>query len=559
MASKWLMQDWEELFPALEQAITEERVKEICEAEIQGWRDRPGMKKESSLRVPMTDTRNEIPKRLQGEQQVLALKYLNFSEEWYREHNAPSQEKLDQNMRNQKLIRDPDAVVAKAVELFNSDRWQDVAVALAAVTGRRLAEVLQVGVFKPKSMYSVMFSGQLKRRDEETPAFEIPTLCPANLVLIEVARLRQMLEVQDMDTRTVSQKYGHFAQDAANRHFGDLLDGRDEDKKENLYSHLFRSVYARIAVFWFCPPTVTDMHFMATIQGHYELLQSTDDTFKNNYASSAHYYDYKIADKDGNVDGRQGLKLGAEGVELLETYKPKSRRKEDMAKKDTTVEKVPGKNYPVTVDGATFNRVQALRNRLNQTKYAETINFLMDELERKEAQVAHAPVSPDALAPDEETAAAIKKAMAISGQDFPTFLAEALSKEANFKIGLSTRHANKDFSKLTTKELTNTKHPEATKERIRRAIIAIAKYNDQAASPNDRWFINGSSVHKLIGGRFGIINEYFAEHEAEIKAENDEHELIPAYNRKAIGIERVITVPETVDQAPVLKLYETAE
>jgi hypothetical protein len=174
--------------------------------------------------------------------------------------------------------------------------------------------------------------------------------------------------------------------------------------------------------------------------------------------------------------------------------------------------------------------------------------------------VMHAPISPDALAPDEETAAAIKKAMTISGQDFQAFLMEALSKEAHFKIGLSTRHANKDFSKLTTKELVNTKHPEATKERIRRAIIAIVKYNEQAPSANDRWYINGSSVHKLVGGRFSIINEYFAEHQADIDQENAEHELTPAYNRKALGIEKVITVPETVpvEAAPLLR-NETAE
>jgi hypothetical protein len=558
MASKWLMQDWDELFPALEQASTEERVKEICAAEIQGWRDRPGIKKESSLRVPMTDTRNEIPKRLQGEQQALALKYLNFSEDWYREHNAPSGDKLDENLRHQKLIKDPDAIVAKAVELFASPRWQDVAVALAATTGRRLAEVLQVGTFEPKTMYSVTFGGQLKRRETELPPFEIPTLCPASLVLDGVRRLRSMLVVGDMDTREVSQKYSPLAQDAANRHFGDLIDGR-EDKKDSLYSHLFRSVYARIAVFYYCPPKVADIHFMATIQGHYELLKSNSEEFKRSYASNAHYFDYKIADKDGNIDGRQGTKLGAEGVELLETYKPKSRRKEDMAKKDTTVEKVPGKNYPVTVDGATFNRVQALRNRLNQTKYAETINFLMDELEKKEATVTHAPLSPEALASDEKTVAAIKQAMEISKQDFGTFLAEAIKKEAHFKIGLSTRHSGKDFSKLTTTQLVNTKHPDATKERIRRAIIAIAKHNDQAPSANDRWYINGSSVHKLVGGRFSIINEYFAEHQADIDQENAEHELTPAYNRKAEKIEKVITVPETVDEVPALKLYETAE
>ena len=77
--------------------------------------------------------------------------------------------------------------------------------------------------------------------------------------------------------------------------------------------------------------------------------------------------------------------------------------------------------------------------------------------------------------------------------------------------------------------------------------MAIVKYNDNAASQNDRWFLNARSVHQLVGGRFAIISEYFKAHEEEIAAENAEYGLKEIANRKQGKIEDVIVVPETVE------------
>lgn len=547
MVLKWLQQQWDTLFPMLEQAETENDIRRLSEDTIAQWRMRPGMKQESSLRVPMTDTRNAIKSKLSGDRREWALKHLAFPESWYVEHNASSQTSLESRLEHQQLLRDPDAIVAKATELLASEKWADIATGLAVCTGRRLAEVLKVGTFEQKTVYSVLFAGQLKRRDTELPAFEIPTLCPAVLVIKAVLRLRSLLDVSELDTRTVSQRYSPQVQESANRHFVTLVPARDG--KADLYSHLFRSVYARIAVFYYCPATVADIHFMATIQGHYQFLESDSEDMKRSYASNAHYFDYKIADRDGNIDGRQGVRLGTKDVELLETFKPKSRKKEVSMTATTNetqeIEQKPaGKNYPVTVKGSTYNRVVALRSKLGQRVYDETIAYLLDAYEQNSAPAAQELAPESFVAPD--VAANIHAAMVLGGheEDFRAFLADALSKEAKFRLSLSKRHADKDFSKLSTSQLADTKHPDATKERIRRAIAAIVKYNGEAQSANDRWFINATAVHKLVGGRFGIIGEYFNEHQADIDNENKEYELTPAYNRKPTDIKSVITVPE---------------
>lgn len=546
--SKWLMKRWEAFFLALEAMSAAAEIEALCLAEIAAWRQRPGVKQESSLRVPMTDTRNRIKEVVHNqEKQALALKYMSFGEDWYRQHNAPSRAALEDRLEHQQLLRDPDGIVDKAISLLGSERWEEIALGLAVCTGRRPGEILKTAVFQPKTAYSVLFSGQLKRRGTEMAAYEIPTLCEASLALFALNRLRQLVPASDQDVRTVTQQRSPILQEAANKHFVDLVPVREG--KADLYGHLFRSVYARIAVFWYCPPSIADVHFMATIQGHTEFFEEQTEEARRSYASNAHYFDYKIADRNGNIDGRQGVKLGTRDVELLEVFKPKPRKEKTMATTTETQEKkAQGKNFPITVKKPAYDRVLALRAKLGHRISDETITFLLDGYEQggQGTQVDLEHVSPEQLV-SAETATMIKEAMSISGEDsFMTFLAEALTKEAKFRLSLSKRHADKDFTKLTTSELARTKHPEATKERIRRAIVAIVKYNEQALSQNDRWYINATAVHKLVGGRFPIINEYLAEHQVDIDNENQEYELTPAYNRKAKGIETYITVPETV-------------
>ena len=157
MAAKvWLQQRWEMLLPQLTSLTLdqEEEIERLCREEIEAWRARPG--KASSLRVPMTDTRNEIKKIAltasntwvnprTGKPEHIALKYLNFSPEEWAAMNAPSEEKFQQRLEDRKLIDHPDAVVEKAQELLHSSHWYEIAAGLSTCTGRRLTEVLLVG------------------------------------------------------------------------------------------------------------------------------------------------------------------------------------------------------------------------------------------------------------------------------------------------------------------------------------------------------------------------------------------------------------------------------
>ena len=64
-------------------------------------------------------------------------------------------------------------------------------------------------------------------------------------------------------------------------------------------------------------PRVNGILFKAEIQGHRIIASTTDQETLRSYTASRHYDDYAIADANGNVDGRRGLRLGEPGVQLL--------------------------------------------------------------------------------------------------------------------------------------------------------------------------------------------------------------------------------------------------
>jgi Telomere resolvase len=554
MAYKWLEARWPALFALLEQAHTEAEIKQICEAEIQAWRDeRPGLKSEYSLSRPLSDTCNEIKVRMpSGIQRQFALQYMSHNTEKWSELNDGTRSRLEERLEHQKLLQEPDKIVAVATNLLESEEWPELCVGLAVVTGRRLVELLKIGQFEYKTAYSVMFSGQAKRRDEDEdddaklPPYEIPTLCASQTVLDAFNRLRLLLDTTGLARREVSRLYSPIAKEAANKYFSTLIPAREG--KADLINHTFRSVYSRIAVFYYCPVDVADVHFMATVQGHYEKLQESDEQ-RRSYESNPYYQEYKIADKAGNIDGRQGLHLSHKGVELLEVFKPREEKK--MA--DTTVEqqvegkKGKGNNHPVNVSDTTYKVYVEVKTRLGHKTNDETMLLLLNSYQEKEtAQIAVA-LSLEVLLGTElaEVARGSKK----EGESDQDFLKRAVGRLTNFNAGLKKRYAETDFSKMSIAELKEKKDEKASFERIRRAIAAIATYNDKAVAA-ERWFMNARMVQMVSGARYDNVSTYFEEHKAEIDALNASHDLNQKYNSKPYSIKSVEAIMQAYEAMP---------
>jgi Telomere resolvase len=250
-----------------------------------------------------------------------SLDLVKLSKQEYTEINDLKQARVaDRNEQVQFLDR-PEDIVSRAVELIGRPDWASVAAGLAVLTGRRCAELLSTASFEVKSKYSVTFTGALKRRGEKGLVFEIPTLTSAERVVDAIARLRiELPQAISISARDVNAKYGQSVAKACDRYFQDLVPTRPGS--DSLYTHLFRSVYACIATFWYCPTTVNETEFKAAIQGHFQILDEDNPQLRRSLAASRHYSDYEIADSViAKYNGkRKGIKLGNKNVQPIEMF-----------------------------------------------------------------------------------------------------------------------------------------------------------------------------------------------------------------------------------------------
>ena len=592
MAKAWLQQRWAELIPALAKLSVdqEDQIARICADEIAAWKARPSMKSLSSLKEPMTDTRNEIRTKIPltefngyvnprtAEREHIVLKHLNYTESEWAEMNRQSEQRYHERLENQQLLNHPYDIVAKANELLSSNDWAEVVVALAVVTGRRLAEILKVGQLFPKSLCSVVFSGQLKRKDEILKPYEIPVLVEASHVLVAWSRLRTMVDCSNIETEAIGKAYSMEIGAAAERHFADLVPVRDG--RDKLFAHLFRAVYPRLAIFYFCPVNVTDLAYVSTILGHYWSAGENEEQLRN-YQSSLHYNDYRVGDGSGNIDGRQGVRLGEPGVEVLEVFKPKpgmgskKEQKVDLLglekKKDHSATRLSQETksrldqvqqdlkvrtqdeaMSAAIDGhyvlqQIIQLVKPLYNQLGTDNPISAVQALLGEggaIQVDQRLSEH-------FRTDLTEVVGLLSDAAAENEKPVVYLRNLLTAKRTFKKSYEKRHQNKDYSTITTTVLRNTKTPGAAQERFMRATDAILTYNDQVGMPELRWYVNAAVVTDLVGGRPSDAKEYLDTRREELDAHHKKYKLTAGYNRRQIPITDRIIVPELPEVIPV--------
>lgn len=255
-----------------------------------------------------------------------AIALVALSTETYRELNDQARGRLADRETKYFTSATAEWLVARATTMLDSAEWSEVAAGLAVLIGRRISEIL-LSRFAPRSEWSLDFSEMAKKGEATGMTIEIPTLAPADRVLRAIERLQTGLRIADLRLETVTAKgakqrvnsrYSEAVAAQCDRHFADLIPTRTD--REDLYTHVFRAVYATIASHWFCPPTVPEHQFKAEIQGHFSL--NTVGEKLPNYSARANYDDYAIGTEDGNRDGRLGIKLGQlPGLQVIEAFR----------------------------------------------------------------------------------------------------------------------------------------------------------------------------------------------------------------------------------------------
>jgi hypothetical protein len=615
---QWLTERMQALLPHLAVlgeggAAQEGEIERVCAEEIAAWRARPTMKALRSLNTPMIDARNAIRRELvitdenswvnprTGEREHLALKYLNFADEEWAAMKALTEAGRQRRLEGQQLLRQPEAIVERAARLLESPRWEDLTVGLAVVTGRRLTELLKTASFHPMSAWTVLFRGQLKQKAEILAPYEIPTLVEASLVLSAWQRLRSLLDCRQLENGEVERRYGAEVRATTNRHFVDLVPTRS-GKEENLFVHLFRSVYVTLAVYYFCPPVINALEYKATIAGHYWVERAGaagNEQLKRNYLSTLHYDDYQVGTLEGGLDPRQGIRLGEPGVKVLDVFAPavtqqvaKEERAQMRKKKIAQILPV----QPASKTGysmlkprqETKHRIDQIASERDLRHHDEVLALLADEhrvLEQMKTLLApyqqqsgipagsHG--SPDTQAalealktllasgaPSVETRlqeqwhASLEQVEGVleeAGRQAPegtspvAYVQELLTKKTNYQQGPVKRqehYRQTDFTKVPLSQLKTMRIPEAAHERIRRAVEAIMEHNRAAQHDLDRWSIRIKEIKELVGGRGEIIAAYLKEHQSEIEQHHQEFHLTEKYNQKPFAITDAIHLPE---------------
>ena len=597
--TRWL---WERLFESgglIERlqplgVAQEEEIQRICEEEIAVWRARPTMRVEASLQEPLRHTRNTIRERLavrednrwfnprEGAYEHLALKYLNFTPDQWNDLRADSEERFARRLVEQQQITNPDALVSRAEELLKGTQWSQLALGITLATGRRLTEVLKTAKFSPKTAYTLWFEGQLKTKDRVLPPYEIPTLVEARLVLDAVKRLRESLDGSRLSNDEVSSQYGPIVRKLADQQLGDLIEKRSKDV--NLYTHLSRCIYGRLCVLYFCPPKIFDLHYMATILGHFWYFDEKDEKRRQNLQSTLHYYDYVIGDGHGNVDGRRGIRLTEPGVVVIDAMRSeteetqmKKQSKKKVGDAQPLATQAPKSHSLVRCTPGDRKRFDAVGKRRALTDQQRIFAIVLDEQALfQQLQDLLQPLMPElgttgpietlqallaARTPHNEASHDFEERWGVSlsdvdalfdkaqadGHDKPlNFFEQTLATRDKFRAGAQKRaqhYSTTDFSQLPFSQLEQIRAPEAAQERVRRIVLTIMRHN-QRAQPRDRWFINAATVNNLKTTRHSIIDAYLKEHQAEIEQHHQQLGIEPRYNRKIEPITEMISIPD---------------
>ena len=351
-------------------------------------------------------------------------------------------------------------------------------------------------------------------------------------------------------------------------------------------------MYGALAVYYFAPPGINALSYKARIYGHYWLERAGSQEVRLNYESTMHYDDYKVGDGRGNLANRQGIRLGEPGVKVLGVIEPlevgrqQKGERESMARQRERLPLIRASKTGYSMlrpKQGTAIRILQLAQEKGLRTHDEVLSLLADTyrlyeqleamlvtvgrrmgtgapLETLRALLAAEEACPMGQAvwvhmqqrwgvSLEEIDTLFQEAarLAGAGEKPVSYLSSLLSKQVHYQQGPKKRQQHYqqiDFRCLSLTQLKAMRIPEATNERIRRAVDAIMQHNRAAQHALDRWFIRPKEVKALVGGRGELISAYLREHQQEIERHHREFQLTEKYNDKPFSITEQVHLPE---------------
>jgi Telomere resolvase len=246
-----------------------------------------------------------------------ALDYLKYDTATYSQFAGISAERNNLKQDNLQPVNPADFLEIAAY-LLQSDDPFDLAVGIAATTGRRFSEVVAKGTLTATTdLYWISFSGQLKKRIT-ADSYLTPCLLPAAIVLAAMERFRQhprIAALANFSAIQINRSLADSVKRSVIRNFGDTGIVPILPSESAVTVHNLRGVYGEICTHFFCPPDRAVSRFVQERLGH---VISADELKRANSSATQHYFHYYLVDSNGQHLGAKGIKL-TKGVETMPT------------------------------------------------------------------------------------------------------------------------------------------------------------------------------------------------------------------------------------------------
>ena len=350
----------ESLIQQLKKAKSSEAIHDICRSEIALLEE--GYKKLTlaSIYIPRyraaikdaiaskqlklnakTSHEYEYQQRVTGKREQRrehwALTYFKYTPEEYEQLDHRQAEVNQKRLSSLKTVALSPYLDAIETLLHSQEKFaaRHQAIAIAALTGRRMGEVVARGTFTlTEHPYQLHFTGQQKY---ERDGYDILTLIPAQELVDRIQSFRQEAEIKTLlalEGKELKQHLNKFdvqINKECNRYLANIVPPLDG--KKNVTIHNLRSLWGAIACHFFCPEDQHEYAFLQHYLGH--VMKSS---------ATGHYFRYQLVNAQGQRIKTKGIKLAEVPSSLIQD-EPLERYPEESG----TIEAMPS---PSTANGA---------------------------------------------------------------------------------------------------------------------------------------------------------------------------------------------------------------
>lgn len=251
-------------------------IVEVCDTEVEYLRSQYEL---SSLRRALTSYRRAVKDTIPENEVDTILDHLVLTKKESGDLNLKKEKQISKDLLNQRPIHDIDVHIMTAIKLLDGASLHDQIIGLAALTGRRMAEIGCTAAFEriKGDDEHLLFSGQLKMKGRaDQTAYIIPVLGNVDKIIQTLARIREAKPIYTGNTprfhnacsKNIGQKTKKFFAATSNSEL------RPKD---------LRSIYAEICYQYLDDKRVAKQKFFSQILGHGEDDNSTGVSYLDFY------------------------------------------------------------------------------------------------------------------------------------------------------------------------------------------------------------------------------------------------------------------------------------